>query len=106
LRPSPFNMVIVVQELRRRDVLTTPIRRALRWWLLGTTRMLLISRQLHRGRQVTQRVGTLLGRQCTEERPMWRRNRHHHAVVGTAHLQGQIIARDLVIDLLAAVGTA
>ena len=37
---------------------------------------------------------------------MWRGNGNHHAVVGTANLQGQIIARDLVIDLLAAVGTA
>ena len=37
---------------------------------------------------------------------MRRGNRNHHAVVGAANLQGQIITRDLVIDLLAAMFTA
>ena len=37
---------------------------------------------------------------------MRRGNRNHHAVVGPANFQGEIIARDLVIDLLATMRTA
>ena len=35
------------QELRSRDVLAVLIRSALRWCLLGSTRMFLISREVH-----------------------------------------------------------
>ena len=35
---------------------------------------------------------------------MRRGNRNHHAVIGAANLQGQIIARNLIIHFLAAMG--
>src|SRR5262245_55849487 len=82
----------VCKELGGRDVLSVLIRGALRGLLLGTTWMFLISRQVHRGGQLTQHVGELLVREYTEEPPMRRRNRNHHAVVGAANLQGQRIA--------------
>src|SRR5262252_5142839 len=54
------------QELSRRDMPAVLICGALRRCLLGTARMLLISRQVHRGRQLAQRVGELLIRALTE----------------------------------------
>jgi hypothetical protein len=63
--PLPLRAVLstwssLCQELRSRDVLTALIRSALRRWFLGTARMLLLSCQVPRRRQRTQRVGTFL----------------------------------------------
>jgi len=73
------------QKLGGRNMLAVLIRSALRGLLLGTTRVLLISRQIHRGRHLMQRVGKRLVREVSKERPMRRGNRNHHAIVGAAN---------------------
>jgi len=75
-----------------------------RWRFLWASRMFPVTSQGDIGRQGSEDLRQTLGRLRAEDPPVQRGNRDHHAVVGAADFQRQVVARDLVSHDLFAVG--
>ena len=88
--PSPSNVHPVLDFLghyfRSRDVVTIFVCRSLRWFLLGTARMLLVTSQVDVCRKLLQNVRELLGVHAAEDTPVRTGDGDHHPVIGLRYL--------------------
>ena len=82
---SPSNVHPVLDFLghyfRSRDVVTIFVCRSLRWFLLGTARMLLVPSQVDVFRKISQNVRELLGVHAAEDAPVRTGDGDHHPVI-------------------------
>src|SRR5262249_3723424 len=90
LRASPSNVHLVLDFLghyfRSRDVVTIFVCRSLRWFLLGTTRMLLVTSEVDVCRKLLQHVRELLCIHAAEDAPVRTGDADHHPVIGLRYL--------------------
>src|SRR5262245_8652366 len=87
---SPSNVHLVLDFLghyfRSRDVVTIFVCRSLRWFLLGTTRMLLVTSEVDVCRKLLQHVRELLCIHAAEDAPVRTGDGDHHPVIGLRYL--------------------
>src|SRR5262249_505952 len=90
LETSPSNVHLVLDFLghyfRIRDVVTIFVCRSLRWFLLGTTRMLLVTSEVDVCRKLLQHVRELLCIHAAEDAPVRTGDADHHPVIGLRYL--------------------
>src|SRR5262245_22266523 len=87
---SPSNVHLVLDFLghyfRSRDVATVFVCCSLRWFLLGTAWMLLVTAQVDVCRQLLQNVRELLCVHAAEDTPVRTGDGDHHPVIGLRYL--------------------
>src|SRR5262245_37536105 len=87
---SPSNVHLVLDFLghhfRSRDVVTIFVCRSLRWFLLGTARMLLVTSEVDVCRKLLQHVRELLCIHAAEDAPVRTGDGDHHPVIGLRYL--------------------
>src|SRR6266851_1707456 len=86
--PSKVHIVLdfLSQDFRSGDVATVFVCRALRWFILGTARMLLVPSQVDVCRQLLQNVRELLWGHAAEDAPVRTGDGDHHPVIGLRYL--------------------